>query len=116
MAVKKHRADRGRIERMARKAGLPADFPGMPSAALRKRWDNYGLLHIPYRLLTLAKMLDRSASATILRGEPLSLAEWRVMANLARLVESTVNAIADDAQVDRAEVSRAVRQLERRGL
>jgi DNA-binding MarR family transcriptional regulator len=101
---------------MSRKAVRPAGLPGTPSAALRRRWDSYGLLHIPYRLLTLAKMLDRTLSTTTLRGESLTLAEWRVMANLARLVESTANAIADDAQVDRAEVSRAMRLLEQRGL
>ena len=86
------------------------------SEALRSLWGSYGLLHVPYRLLILAKMIDRGASATILRGEHLTLAEWRVIANLARTGGSTVNALASAAYVDRAEVSRASRALERQGL
>lgn len=86
------------------------------SEALRNLWGSYGLLHVPFRLLILAKMLDRLASATILRGEHLTLAEWRVMANLSRTGESTVNALAAASYVDRAEVSRASRALEKHGL
>lgn len=86
------------------------------SESLRKLWESYGLLHLPFRMLIIAKMLDRLASATILKGEHLTLAEWRVMANLARTGESTVNALAVDASVDRAEVSRASRALEKHGL
>jgi DNA-binding MarR family transcriptional regulator len=86
------------------------------SEPLRKLWESYGLLHLPFRMLILAKMLDRLASANILRGEHLTLAEWRVMANLLRTGESTVNAVAADAYVDRAEVSRASRALEHQGL
>ncbi|HTU10650.1 MAG TPA: MarR family transcriptional regulator [Allosphingosinicella sp.] len=86
------------------------------SDSLRALWEAYGLLHLPYRMLILAKMLDRLASATILRGEHLALAEWRVMANLARTGQSTVNALAAATYVDRAEVSRASRSLEKHGL
>jgi DNA-binding MarR family transcriptional regulator len=86
------------------------------SESLRALWEAYGLLHLPYRMLILAKMLDRLASATILRGEHLTLAEWRVMANLARTGQSTVNALAAATFVDRAEVSRASRLLEKHGL
>jgi DNA-binding MarR family transcriptional regulator len=86
------------------------------SDSLRALWESYGLLHLPFRMLILAKMLDRLASSTILYGEHLTLAEWRVMANLARTGQSTVNALASAAYVDRAEVSRASRSLERHGL
>lgn len=86
------------------------------SDSLRALWESYGLLHLPFRLLILAKMLDRLASATILRGEHITLAEWRVMANLSRTGQSTVNALAAATYVDRAEVSRASRSLEKRGL
>lgn len=92
------------------------DFPEAASESLRKFWTSYGLQHLPLRLLLLAKMLDRLAQATILRGEHLTLAQWRVMANLMRQGESTVNMIAADASVDRAEVSRAAQALERMGL
>lgn len=86
------------------------------SAGLRQLWEGYGLLHVPFRLLIMAKMLDRLASVTILKGEQLTLAEWRVMANLARTGESTVNALAAATYVDRAEVSRASRSLEKHGM
>lgn len=86
------------------------------SEGLRQLWESYGLLHLPFRLLIMAKMLDRLASATILKGEHLTLAEWRVMANLSRTGESSVNALAAATYVDRAEVSRASRSLERHGL
>lgn len=86
------------------------------SEPLRALWQGYGLLHAPYRLLILAKMLDKLASATILKGEHLTLAEWRVIANLFRTGQSTVNALAAATYVDRAEVSRASRALEKQGL
>lgn len=92
------------------------DFPEGASDQLRQLWSSYSLHHLPFRLLILAKMLDRLAQATILRGEQLTLAQWRVMANLMRRGESTVNVIASDASVDRAEVSRAAQALERIGL
>lgn len=93
-----------------------AGFPGVPSEALDRRWSSYGLSHVPYHLLLLAKMLDKALSATTLREDALTLAEWRVMANLARLGESTVNALAEHSLVDRAEVSRASKSLEERGF
>ena len=86
------------------------------SESLRALWESYGLLHLPYRMLMLTKMLDRLTSSSILPREHLTLAEWRVMANLARTGESTVNALAAAAFVDRAEVSRASRSLEKQGL
>lgn len=86
------------------------------SDSLRNLWGSYGLLHLPFRLLIVAKMLDRTAAVSTLKGEQLTLAEWRVLANLARAGRSTVNMLAAEAFVDRAEVSRASRALERRGL
>ena len=86
------------------------------SEPLRRLWESYGSLHLPYRMLIVAKMLERLASGSILKGERLTLAEWRVMANLLRTGASTVNAIAAEAWVDRAEVSRASRSLEQQGL
>jgi DNA-binding MarR family transcriptional regulator len=88
----------------------------VPSQRLRRYWDGYGLTHVPYRLLMVTKMLDRSISAQLDQEDGISLAEWRVMANLNRVGASTVTELADQAQVDRAEVSRAARSLEARGL
>lgn len=86
------------------------------SEPLRRLWESYGPLHLPYRLQIVAKMLERLASASILKGERLTLAEWRVMANLLRTGASTVNALAAESYVDRAEVSRASRALVQQGL
>ena len=86
------------------------------SEPLRRLWQSYGPLHLPYRLQIVAKMLERLAAASTLKGERLTLAEWRVMANLLRTGGSTVNALAAEAYVDRAEVSRASRTLEQQGL
>ncbi len=97
---------------MSKRVGLP----GEPSEKLKRRWGAYGLPHLPLRLLLLAKMLDRTTSSSIQRNTGLTLAEWRVMANLARLGESTVSALADYSLVDPAEVSRAVRKMETRDL
>jgi len=75
-----------------------------------------GDVYVPFRLLLVSKMLDRSISAMLLREGQLTLAQWRVLANLRRLGQSSVIALADYAQVDRAEVSRAAAVLERRQL
>jgi len=88
----------------------------VPSQRLRRFWDQYGMNHVPFRLLMVAKMMDRSISRQLTQDGEISLAEWRVLANLHRLEMSTVTELADAAQVDRAEVSRAVRSLEARGL
>ena len=91
-------------------------FPEDASDALRERWGRYGLTHIPYRLLMLARMIDRASSIASLPGISLPLAEWRVVANLSLLGDTTVSEIAESALVDRAEVSRAAHALEQRGL
>lgn len=87
-----------------------------PSQWLRDLWARYGMTHVPFRLMTVAKMLDRVTAATIYREAQLSLAQWRVMANLVTLGETTAKAVSDRAHVDPAEVSRAVGALEKMGL
>ncbi|TKD50660.1 MarR family winged helix-turn-helix transcriptional regulator [Sphingomonas baiyangensis] len=89
---------------------------GPVSDRMRRLWESYGMLHLPYRMMMVTKMLDRVTSAAIQREASLSLAQWRVIANLARLGHSTVNALAEHAHVDRAEVSRSVGALEALGL
>ena len=88
----------------------------VPSQRLRRYWDSYGLTHVPYRLLMVTKMLDRCISVALDQDARISLAEWRVMANVNRLGASTVTELADQAKVDPAEASRAARSLEARGL
>jgi len=91
-------------------------FPGEPSEVLARRWRKFGLLHIPYRLLVLGRMLDRRTARTVFDNEQVTLAEWRVLAMLALTNESTINALAADLLVDPAEVSRACATLTKKGL
>lgn len=79
-------------------------------------WTIFPATHVPYRLLLLAKMLDRLIAVQLREIAGLTLAEWRVMAHVAVMGKKTASAIASAAFVDRAEVSRAVAALEGRGL
>ena len=88
----------------------------MTETPLPETWQLFDQVHLPYRILLLAKLIDR-ASAQQLRGEAaLTLAEWRVLAHLALLEEASASRIAAAAAADRAEVSRAVTALEKAGL
>ncbi|HEX7709558.1 MAG TPA: MarR family transcriptional regulator [Sphingomonadaceae bacterium] len=79
-------------------------------------WTLFPLTHVPYRLLLLAKMLERQTVAQLRETTDLSLAEWRVLAHLGVMGEKTASALSMVAFADRAEVSRALAGLERRGL
>ena len=65
-----------------------------------------------YRLGIAAKLFDRCV-VKILReeGAPVTLPQWRVVALLHLVESATVRSLAEGACVDRAEVSRAVRDL-----
>lgn len=86
-----------------------------PSQWLRDLWARYGMTHVPFRVMTVAKMLDRITGATIQQEAGLSLAQWRVMANLMALGETTAKSLSERAHVDPAEVSRAISSLEKLG-
>lgn len=79
-------------------------------------WRLFPPTHVPYRLLLLAKMLERQTVVQLRDIADLSLAEWRVLAHLAVMGEKTASALSTAAFVDRAEVSRALAGLETRGL
>jgi DNA-binding MarR family transcriptional regulator len=71
---------------------------------------------LTYRVSVLAKMLDRRTVATLGDGYHLSIAEWRVLAQLSVRSPSTVRWLAARMRVDRAEVSRAAAALVARRL
>lgn len=71
---------------------------------------------LTYRISILAKLLDRRTAAMLSRDFGLSVAEWRVLAQLAVTSPRTVRWLATEMRVDRAEVSRAAGTLVRRGL
>lgn len=82
---------------------------------LMATWDAFGDVYLPYRLLLLAKMIDKGASEHVARVN-LSLAEWRVVAHIHHFGKLTISQISRMAFVDRAEVCRAAATLERAGL
>jgi len=69
-----------------------------------------------FRILLLAKMLDRLNTRILQESAGLSLAEWRLLAQLNMESPASVRQLAEWSWVDRAEVSRAAAALEQRGL
>ena len=85
-------------------------------AASERRWTLFGRTHLPYRILLLAKMIDRVTSQDVREKAAMSLAEWRVMSHVELMGGCSASEIAGAAFVDRSEVSHAVAVLEKRGL
>ena len=96
------------------RATPPDDDPTL--RASERRWKLFGQSHLPYRILLLAKMIDRVTSQHVREKAAMSLAEWRVISHVELMGRCSASEIADAAFVDRAEVSRAVGVLEGRGL
>ena len=97
----------------AEPAADEADALGEIAAA----WRIGGPDYLPYRITLLAKLLDRCTTRLLQASSGLSVAEWRVLAQLALASpdSASVRQLAEQAWVDRAEVSRAAASLERRG-
>jgi DNA-binding MarR family transcriptional regulator len=93
--------------------------PGMENLdALGKvagAWRLGGRDYLPYRITLLAKLLDRVNTRLLQDASGLSVAEWRVLAQLSHASPSSVRQLAEQAWVDRAEVSRAAASLEEDG-
>ncbi|QNA85477.1 MarR family transcriptional regulator [Sphingomonas sp. So64.6b] len=83
---------------------------------ITETWGLFDRGHLPYRLLLLAKMIDRATARQVRDGAGLTLAEWRVLAHAVVLGDANASRIAAAAAVDRAEVSRALLSLEKAGL
>ena len=84
--------------------------------SLPKMWDLFGPEHMPYRLLLLARMIDRQAARQLSSAFGLTLAEWRVLAFVCASGPSSASMIGQSGGIDRAEISRAVTRLEDRKL
>lgn len=78
-------------------------------------WDAFGSVYLPYRMLLLAKLIDRRAAEQVAHLN-LSLAEWRVIAHIGRFGKLSISQISRSAFVDRAEVCRAAAALEKAGV
>src|SRR3712207_4985438 len=71
---------------------------------------------LPQRLLVLAKMIERVTSRQLQGEFGLSVAQWRVLAFVCISGAATAAFIGEAAEVDQAEISRAVRALGERAL
>jgi len=78
-------------------------------------WRLGGEAYLPLRLILVAKLLDLNVARLLAASAKISVAEWRVVAQLGVLHHASVREMARQACIDPAEVSRSVGSLERRG-
>jgi DNA-binding MarR family transcriptional regulator len=69
----------------------------------------------PYRLSTLAEEVSLALAAIYRDRFDLTRAEWRILATLAHQADLTAVEVGRRTALDKMEVSRAVRMLERKG-
>jgi DNA-binding MarR family transcriptional regulator len=74
-------------------------------------WHMMGEEGLMQRLLVLAKMIDRVTSRQLQSEFGLSVAQWRVLAFVCISGPATAAFIGEAAEVDQAEISRAVKAL-----
>ena len=79
-------------------------------------WRLGGSDYLPLKLLLVAKLIDLKVSRLLDANSGLSVAEWRVVAQLGVLKNGSVREMARQACVDPSEVSRSVAALEKRGF
>ena len=103
----------GKTTSRAVTSGDPEGADGLGRVATA--WLIGGRDFLPYRITLLARLLDRQTTRLLSESSGLSVAEWRVLAQLSMASPASVRQLADQAWVDRAEVSRAAASLERRG-
>jgi DNA-binding MarR family transcriptional regulator len=79
-------------------------------------WQLGGSDYLPLKLLLVAKLIDLHVGRLLDEHSGLSVAEWRVVAQLGVLHNGSVREMARQACVDPSEVSRSVAALEKRGF
>ncbi len=79
-------------------------------------WRVGGPDYLPLRLLLVAKLIDLHVGRLLARKSGLTVAQWRVVAQLGVLHNGSVRELARQACVDPAEVSRSIASLEKRGF
>lgn|GEM_PF-6700792 len=77
-------------------------------------WRLGGEDYLPLRLILVAKLLDLNVARLLAAKSNLSVAEWRVVAQLGVLHDASVREMARQSCIDPAEVSRSVAALEQR--
>jgi DNA-binding MarR family transcriptional regulator len=83
---------------------------------LPRAWKTFGDGHPVYRLLLVSKMIDRETASSLQKEFALSLPEWRILAFVCGLGAASASEIGRSAEIDRAEISRAVAKLEDKQL
>jgi DNA-binding MarR family transcriptional regulator len=71
---------------------------------------------LPYRLVSLAQRISNALSAIYRDQFSVSVAQWRILANLAEKGELNPGEIAQQTSMDKARVSRAIKELSARRL
>ena len=92
------------------------DPNGMDGDGLPYLWHLFGEDGLTQRFLLLAKMIERATSRKLNDGFDISVAQWRVLAFVCISGPASASFIGEAAEVDQAEISRAVKTLMDRGL
>jgi DNA-binding MarR family transcriptional regulator len=71
---------------------------------------------LPYRLAVLAHATSRALSSVYAEQFGLSIAEWRILANLDRFGPLYAGELAERSSLDKPKVTRALQRLEAAGL
>jgi DNA-binding MarR family transcriptional regulator len=93
-----------------------AKHSGPDLGPLAAVWKLGGADYLPLKLVLVAKLIDLNVCGLLQEQSGISVAEWRVVAQLAVLQNGSVREMARQACVDPAEVSRSVASLEKRGF
>lgn len=72
--------------------------------------------YVPYQFSVIAAQLSSNLAALYQEKFGISVAEWRILVNLAYSDSRSVRDIQKRVRLDKAKVSRAVAQLESRGF
>lgn len=99
-------------ERLPRMEGaVPMERDAGPDTS---RWETTDFL--TYRIDVLHRSQIRQTKRMLAENFDLSLAEWRVLSNLARKAPDTVGAITVRTGIAKSQISRAAASLESRGF
>jgi DNA-binding MarR family transcriptional regulator len=100
---------------MARRRRNQHDAEAASLGDLSTAWNMGGPDYLTLRISFVAKLVERRTLRILSSRFGISVAEWRVLAQLASIGPMTVRQLAERSWVDRAEVSRAAASLIERG-
>ena len=92
------------------------DQDGLCESDLPYLWRIFGDDGLTQKFLLVAKMIERVTSSKLNDGFGISVAQWRVLAFICISGPASGSFIGEAAEVDQAEISRAVKVLMDRGL